>query len=362
MGYDVSRFVVGDEWVYRLRDDSASERVRILAVVPKKSSARLDVVFLDDPDGRVENVPGSRLPVLWSEVEAYDVLTANWARLDEVKLDDVESSCASHVFEVLIAEDIAAIGWSQVDDATSIHAATKLEEIIGVSVADIVACVESFTLNEAIVVSPAGTVLIAEVDGTEFGAGKAEIFTYGPDARRLLAVMEPELRAFPNRPALASSGSASPTTRPRPRNASSSERGRPHPFFGKGGVFWDRGPNIRASKFGSHFASPANARIACSAAAGAKDTLSRSVPSSSAFASRRGLPAKSRTQIWLPVSSLTGIRNSGSGMSITGRWPIFSHLLFVTKLSTVGTSRIGTSSCISPIRKTPSSRAPGGLG
>lgn len=203
MGYDVSRFVVGDEWVYRLRDDSASERVRILAVVPKKSSARLDVVFLDDPDGRVENVPGSRLPVLWSEVEAYDVLTANWARLDEVKLDDVESSCASHVFEVLIAEDIAAIGWSQVDDATSIHAATKLEEIIGVSVADIVACVESFTLNEAIVVSPAGTVLIAEVDGTEFGAGKAEIFTYGPDARRLFAVMEPELRAFPNRPALA---------------------------------------------------------------------------------------------------------------------------------------------------------------
>jgi hypothetical protein len=162
MGYDVTRFVVGDEWVYRLRDDAVSERVRILAVMPKKSSARLDVVFLDDPDGRVENVPGSRLPVLWSKVEAYDVLMADWARLDKVKLDDVESSCASHVFEVLIPEDIAAIGWSQVDDATSIHAATKLEEIIGVPVADIVTRVESFTLNEATVVSPAGTVLIAE--------------------------------------------------------------------------------------------------------------------------------------------------------------------------------------------------------
>jgi hypothetical protein len=162
MGYDATRFVVGDEWVYRLRDDAASERVRILAVMPKKSSARLDVVFLDDPDGRVENVPGSRLPVLWSKVEAYDVLMANWARLDKVKLDDVESSCASLVFEVLIPEDIAAIGWSTVDDATSIHAATKLEEIIGVPVADIVTRVESFTLNEATVVSPAGTVLIAE--------------------------------------------------------------------------------------------------------------------------------------------------------------------------------------------------------
>jgi len=55
-----------------------------------------------------------------------------------------------------------------------------------------------YRLIDAIEAAEAG-----EVDGTEFGAGKAEIFTYGPDARRLFAVMEPELRAFPNRPALA---------------------------------------------------------------------------------------------------------------------------------------------------------------
>ena len=54
----MTRFVVGDEWVYRMRDDSASERVRILAVTPKKNSARLEVMFVDDPDGRVENGPG----------------------------------------------------------------------------------------------------------------------------------------------------------------------------------------------------------------------------------------------------------------------------------------------------------------
>jgi hypothetical protein len=34
MGFDATRFAVGDEWVYRLRDDSASERVRVLAVMP----------------------------------------------------------------------------------------------------------------------------------------------------------------------------------------------------------------------------------------------------------------------------------------------------------------------------------------
>jgi hypothetical protein len=57
MGYDVTRFVVGDEWVYRLRDDCASERVRILAVLPKMSNVRLDVAFVDDPEGRVESIP-----------------------------------------------------------------------------------------------------------------------------------------------------------------------------------------------------------------------------------------------------------------------------------------------------------------
>jgi hypothetical protein len=60
MGFDATRFVVGDEWVYRLRDDAMSERVRILAVTPKKNSARLELAFVDDPGGRVENVPGSR--------------------------------------------------------------------------------------------------------------------------------------------------------------------------------------------------------------------------------------------------------------------------------------------------------------
>lgn len=162
MGFDATRFVVGGEWVYRLRDDSVSERVRVLAVTPKKNSARLEVAFVGDPDGRVENVPGTRLRVPWSQVEAYDALMANWSRLDSVNLDDVEAGCASQVFEILIPEDIAAIGWSPVQNATSIHAAVKLEEIIRVPTADIVGCVESFDLDGVTMVSPAGTVLIAE--------------------------------------------------------------------------------------------------------------------------------------------------------------------------------------------------------
>ncbi|GAA4128661.1 hypothetical protein GCM10022215_40360 [Nocardioides fonticola] len=40
-------------------------------------------------------------------------------------------------------------------------------------------------------------------DGNEFGGGEAIIFCFGPDAGRLFAAIEAELRAFPARPAVA---------------------------------------------------------------------------------------------------------------------------------------------------------------
>ncbi|GAA0464204.1 hypothetical protein Ade02nite_31120 [Paractinoplanes deccanensis] len=40
-----------------------------------------------------------------------------------------------------------------------------------------------------------------EFDGNLFGGGEVELYAYGPDASRLFAAMEPELRAFPARPA-----------------------------------------------------------------------------------------------------------------------------------------------------------------
>lgn len=42
---------------------------------------------------------------------------------------------------------------------------------------------------------------VGEFDGNEFGGDAVVLFAYGPDASRLFAVMEPELRAFSARPA-----------------------------------------------------------------------------------------------------------------------------------------------------------------
>ncbi|SNT66234.1 hypothetical protein SAMN05421812_13515 [Asanoa hainanensis] len=44
---------------------------------------------------------------------------------------------------------------------------------------------------------------VGEFDGNELGGGEAVLFAYGPDATKLFAVMEPELRAFSPRPAYA---------------------------------------------------------------------------------------------------------------------------------------------------------------
>ena len=40
-----------------------------------------------------------------------------------------------------------------------------------------------------------------DLDGDEFGGGAVVLYAYGPDAGRLFAAMEPDLRAFPARPA-----------------------------------------------------------------------------------------------------------------------------------------------------------------
>ncbi len=42
---------------------------------------------------------------------------------------------------------------------------------------------------------------VGELDGDEFGGGEVVLYAYGPDAAQLFAAMEPQLRAFPARPA-----------------------------------------------------------------------------------------------------------------------------------------------------------------
>ncbi len=151
---------VGDEWIYRAKDSAPSERVRILAVQPKKTSSRVDVEFLDQ-SGRTENVPGARLRGLWSEVVGYDALMANWQRI-EFELTNAEGGAVSEVFHNLIADHLATCEWSPVRYATAIHDRAGLAEDLGVDLDELLEDVPSFELDRALMVSPEGTLRIAE--------------------------------------------------------------------------------------------------------------------------------------------------------------------------------------------------------
>ncbi|SCE95476.1 hypothetical protein GA0070618_2187 [Micromonospora echinospora] len=133
-----------------------------MAVTPKKTSARVEVRFLDDPDGRTENVPGSRLRVPWAEVAQFDATMSNWQRLNDLELDNTEQACVEEVFQLLIAEEIAEIEWSPVECATRVSDMGQLSSLIRVPAEEVLASAEWFDLDGDTMISPAGTLLIAE--------------------------------------------------------------------------------------------------------------------------------------------------------------------------------------------------------
>lgn len=154
---------IGDELVYRTREYSASERVRVVEVDRRKKTLRYVVEFLDgEKSGVSENVPGGRLRAPWAEVTAYDALMANWERIDQSQLTEIEGSAVDSVFEMLIPEEIAECDWTPVRYATRIHDKEALKELIGISVEDLLAQSEGFELDDAVMICPDGTLMIAE--------------------------------------------------------------------------------------------------------------------------------------------------------------------------------------------------------
>jgi hypothetical protein len=162
-GYDRRIPRIGEDWVYRLRDGAPSQRVRILQIHPKNRSSRFDVEFLDgDAAGTHENVPAIRLRAPWSQVDAYDKMMANWEMLANTVLDHVEEGAAEMVFNLLIPTKTAELSWSPVNCATEIHRSDDLSQLLGISISDLASNVPSFEIDDALILSPAATLVIAE--------------------------------------------------------------------------------------------------------------------------------------------------------------------------------------------------------
>lgn len=155
---------IGDECIYRSQNQSPSERVRIVDIQQGKKSFRADIEFLDgDKAGARENIPGNRLRGLWSEVAEYDRLTAHWQALSEYDLTEIEESAVERVFDLLVPSSVATWEWNSVRFATAVHDAEALMHITGKPTAEIITDIAWFDLNGVLMLSPEGTIMIAEL-------------------------------------------------------------------------------------------------------------------------------------------------------------------------------------------------------
>ncbi|MEB4211302.1 hypothetical protein [Mycobacterium sp. 94-17] len=154
---------VGDEWIYRARTYSRSERVKIVGIEKRKQTTRVDIEFLDGSKvGMRENVPAARLPRPWSEVSAYDELMANWQRLGEASLDETEEWAVEEVFSVLIPEHVATYYDSLVKNGATVRDRAALEEIIRRPLVGVLERVDWFEHDGVTELCADGTLLIAE--------------------------------------------------------------------------------------------------------------------------------------------------------------------------------------------------------
>jgi hypothetical protein len=154
---------VGDEWIYRARAYSPSERVKIVSIEKRKQTTRVDIEFLDgDKVGTRDNVPATRLPRPWSEVTAYHDLMANWQRLGDCSLDEAEEWAVEEVFSLLIPESVATYYDSFVKNGATVRDIVALERIMRRPLLDIMEQVEWFDHDGAIQLCANGTLLVAE--------------------------------------------------------------------------------------------------------------------------------------------------------------------------------------------------------
>jgi hypothetical protein len=154
---------IGEEWIYRLRPYSPSERVQIIALEKRKQTTRVEVEFVDgDKVGRRENVPAIRLPRRWSDVAEYDELMANWQLLDGDSLDETEDWAVTDVFDLLLPEGVAVFDRSHIRHGTSIYRQEALERIMRCPLTDVLEHDMWFEHAGTVELSARGSLLIAE--------------------------------------------------------------------------------------------------------------------------------------------------------------------------------------------------------
>jgi hypothetical protein len=160
----IERMDVGDEYVNRMKDDSPSERVRIVSLGPPKQHRRIVVEHLDgERAGETQDVPVRRLKAPWSEVERYDRQQEMFARFGAIEYEIGEEAAAQAVFRILIPSAIADFGSAPVYFSTAIRSPDELTTITGVDTDELLERFESVEFDGGLLVSGMATLCICEL-------------------------------------------------------------------------------------------------------------------------------------------------------------------------------------------------------
>ena len=125
----------GELWAYRARGQDPLVQVAVVRLGVKKPQ-RVLVRFVDDEfEGRQDWVPPARLKVPWSGVEEYVARERRWDEVlrPAVGVSLTEELAASSVFDLLIPEDMAELGWNAKRGTVLIHDLSGLANLLEVA-------------------------------------------------------------------------------------------------------------------------------------------------------------------------------------------------------------------------------------
>jgi hypothetical protein len=113
----------GELWACRAGHQNPLVQVAVVRLGVKKPQ-RILVRFLDDEfEGLQDWVPPARLKVPWGGVDEYLARERRWELVSQASTDasDAEELAASIVFDLLVSEDLARLGWNTTRGIIRVH-------------------------------------------------------------------------------------------------------------------------------------------------------------------------------------------------------------------------------------------------
>jgi hypothetical protein len=114
---------VNESWAYRARSIDELVEVRILRIGTNRPPRVLVRFVAEVFEGREEWVPPGRLKVLWSGVKEFLANERRWAAVTDVSpvSESGEYYATSYVFDTLIDDSLADVGYRNTGGVTTIH-------------------------------------------------------------------------------------------------------------------------------------------------------------------------------------------------------------------------------------------------